>query len=197
MEPTLEPVIAAPVVRRKLPLWLFLARWGFAVFVIAGALLLPVFLMGIRLHVHPWTAWRGTEAPEVAGLSVRVDTGLDIPLRTILELGGTGILNSPRTQNVEATWSELEGGGTRVSLGSSSDPPDGWHLDVDFAQIDATVVHVSATAGVGSESVGELTGTVLVNTLDWNVPGEKRCVYALHASADDPVCLRGSFTIER
>ena len=183
--------------RAPLSRWRMLARWCFALLLMVGAVILPILLLGIRLHGHPWTSWRGTRAPDVAGLEVRVSPSLAFAPTTVLEVAGARLLHIPLAQTVEPRWGEEEPDTVRVTLANPRNPTRGWHLAFAFTRGGEGLARVSATADDEAGSPRALTGTLLVNTLEWQGPGPRFCLFALHSEGDDPLCFSGSFAIER
>jgi len=189
--------VEEPIPPPPMPRWLVIGRWIFALLLIVGALLLPVFFLGIRLHVHPWTHWAGEAVPEVAGLDVRIDPEVKAAGGTALEVGGTSIVNTPHPQTIVATVTDLEAGGLRLRLAHPEYPDHNWQVVFDLEQASATLTHAAASAWQGEKEFGTLEGTLLVNTLDWTSPGEKRGIFALHSTGEASLCFQGSVVIER
>lgn len=177
--------------------WKSLLRWILFAFVVAGALLFPVFLLGIRVHVHPFVLDEGVEVFVTDGLHVRHEPLLGPQARSELVVSGRNLLTFPVEPSVVADWGKAvePGGGWWLVLQDPNDEQS-WKVGFDFAVTqDGNLAAADATMHILSNTADDLTGTLLLNTLDWSAPGPKTGVFALHSDWGTGRCLTGAFTL--
>ncbi len=194
-ERTNDPPESADAPGSRGSVWRTLLRWVFLVIVIVVALLFPVFILGIRFHIHPVVLWSGTEVLDADGIRVKLQPSLRPREQASVTISGTGFLTYPIESRVAPSREDGDDGATTIQLhGSNLDL--GWQASLTFAQPEDSVTGVSATMEIDGETADDLTGTVLLNTLDWRASGTKTCVFALHSEWNGGRCLSGVFSID-